>query len=110
MKARIWFEARGRSARARGLSWPDAKITIGLYQLPTWAQRAFARGHLMEARGEPVTWEQAVRASITNSATRDQLLTRQAPPRTGLAASHGPNELNPVSSSPPGLDRQNGGE
>ena len=54
MKARAWFEARGRSMRSRGLSWAQAKQAIGLYALPGWAQAAVARGHLLQdARRSP---------------------------------------------------------
>lgn len=53
MKARAWFEARGRSMRSRGFDWAQAKQAIGLYALPVWARRAFARGHLMQALTRP---------------------------------------------------------
>jgi hypothetical protein len=49
MKARVWFEAQGRRMRSRGYNWPQAKVAIGLYSLPQWAQRAFARGHLLQS-------------------------------------------------------------
>lgn len=55
MKARVWFEARGQSMRARGFNWREAKVLIGLYALPKWAQRAFARGHLNASPGVPGT-------------------------------------------------------
>lgn len=46
MKASVWFEAQGQRMRAHGFNWHEAKVLIGLYSLPKWAQRAFARGHL----------------------------------------------------------------
>lgn len=50
MKARVWFEAQGQRMRANGFNWHEAKVLFGLYSLPEWAQRAFARGHLNATR------------------------------------------------------------
>jgi hypothetical protein len=52
MKARVWFEAQGQRLRSRGFNWHQAKVLIGLYSLPRWAQSAVARGHLNQGVGE----------------------------------------------------------
>jgi hypothetical protein len=49
MKASVWFESQGRSLRSRGYNWHQAKVHIGLNQLPHWAKMAFARGHMYQA-------------------------------------------------------------
>lgn len=46
MKAKIWFEAQGQRMRSHGYPFHVAKRLIGIYSLPDWAQRAFARGHM----------------------------------------------------------------
>lgn len=46
MKASVWFEAQGQRMRARGYPWHFAKRLIGIYSLPEFARRAFARGHM----------------------------------------------------------------
>lgn len=48
MKASVWFEAQGRSMKSRGINWFDAKRLIGIYSLPAFAKKAFARGHLLQ--------------------------------------------------------------
>jgi hypothetical protein len=53
MKARAWFEARGQSLRARGVTWQELKFLTGLYRLPKFAQSALARGHMSAAKGKP---------------------------------------------------------
>jgi hypothetical protein len=51
MKARVWFQAQGQRMRSRGFNWHEAKVLIGLYSLPRWAQQAVARGHLNQTYG-----------------------------------------------------------
>lgn len=59
MKARIWFEAQGRSMKSRGINWFDAKRLIGIHSLPEFAKKAFARGHLLQG---PYDWTEEARA------------------------------------------------
>jgi hypothetical protein len=53
MKARIWFEARGRSARSRGLTCTHGQIAlvggrIAFAKLPKWASQAFCSGYFSQ--------------------------------------------------------------
>lgn len=48
MKAKTWFESRGRAMRSAGYTWPEVKRTLNLYALPKWAQSAIARGHMLQ--------------------------------------------------------------
>lgn len=59
MKARVWFEAQGQRMRSRGYNWHEAKVLIGLYSLPKWAQQAFARGNLLQ-RPQPTVSDATV--------------------------------------------------
>ena len=47
MKARVWFEAQGRSAHSRGLPLNYGR-SVRL-SWPQWARRAWAKGWLSQA-------------------------------------------------------------
>lgn len=57
MKARIWFEAQGRSARSRGLSISHGRAIR--VHWPEWARKAWAAGWVMQ--GEWYVWDAAPR-------------------------------------------------
>lgn len=53
MKARVWFEALGRSAYSRGLSLNSGRASR--VHWPAWARSAWARGWLAQGQHGCIT-------------------------------------------------------